>query len=146
MNIGRVGARALASAEQHPAYAVISQFIRFGLVGVFVTMVNFVVYWAGIKLFALDPNLTWTIGFIVAFIVGYHLQSKWSFAGHGAERKALVHGSRYLIVALVGFAVNSLWVWLCVQYMAFPTWSPLPLVLFVTPLLVFMLNRVWVFR
>lgn len=146
MSLSRVYALAKSTAAQHPHYSVIGQFVRFGLVGVFVTMVNFVVYWAGVKMFALDPNLTWTIGFIIAFIVGYHMQSKWSFAGHGSERNAMVHGSRYLIVALVGFAVNSLWVWLCVQYMAFPTWSPLPLVLFVTPLLVFMLNRVWVFR
>ena len=54
--------------------------------------------------------------------------------------------TRYLIVALVGFAINSLWVWLCVRWMGFPTWSPLPLVLFVTPLLVFLLNRAWVFK
>lgn len=146
MNLGAVVASIRNIIEQRLPCAMIGQFVRFGLVGVFVTLVNFAVYWAGIKLFALDPNLTWAIGFVVAFMIGYQLQSKWSFAGHGAERKALVHGSRYLIVALIGFAFNSLWVWLCVQWLMLPTWSPLPLVLFVTPLLVFMLNRVWVFR
>lgn len=145
MTRGSVGGIA-RDVMSRPAYASLVQFIRFGLVGVFVTLLNFAVYWAGIKLFDLDPNVTWAVGFVVAFLVGYQLQSKWSFAGHGSERKALIHGSRYLAVALIGFAINSLWVWLCVRWMEFPTWSPLPLVLFVTPLLVFLLNRVWVFR
>ena len=146
MTIGGLAAEVERIFARHPSGAAILQFIRFGLVGVFVTLVNFGVYWAGVKWFGLDPNLTWAIGFVVAFVIGYQLQSKWSFAGHGGERKALVHGSRYLAVALVGFAVNSLWVWLCVRWLGLPTWSPLPLVLFVTPLLVFLMNRIWVFR
>lgn len=46
MNLERVGAVA-RSMKTHPAYAPMTQFVRFGLVGVFVTLVNFGVYWAG---------------------------------------------------------------------------------------------------
>jgi hypothetical protein len=48
-------------------------------------------------------------------------------------------------VSLVSFALNQLWVWLLVRHFALPLWAPYPLVLGVTPLIVFSLNRRWVF-
>ncbi len=46
----------------------------------------------------------------------------------------------------MSYALNALWVWLCVTHMRWPEWSPIPAMLFVTPAVVFGLNRQWVFR
>ena len=53
--------------------------------------------------------------------------------------------SDIVAVSLVSFALNQLWVWLLVREFALPLWAPYPLVLGVTPLIVFALNRRWVF-
>ena len=54
---------------------------------------------------------------------------------------------RFFAVSLVSYAMNSLWVWLLTDdaMLAGPWWWPLIPVLFVTPLVTFALNRVWVF-
>ena len=54
-------------------------------------------------------------------------------------------GGRFIAVSLVSFALNQLWVWLLVRHFGLPLWAPYPLVLGATPLIVFSLNRRWVF-
>jgi putative flippase GtrA len=98
-----------------------------------------------VKLFALDPNLAWTIGFLGAAASGYLIHSKWSFKGHGSRDNVWRSTAKFMIVSLISFALNSFWVWLLVRHFALPIWSPYPLALGVTPLLVFWLNRQWVF-
>lgn len=120
------------------------QLMRYALTGGLASIVNIGVYWflaAG----GLDPNLAWTVGFLAAVAVGYVVHSRWSFRGHGRRDNLKRTGGRFFAVALVSFALNQLWVWLLVQHFALPLWSPYPLVLVVTPLIIFALNRKWVF-
>ena len=77
--------------------------------------------------------------------VGYVVHSRWSFRGHGRRDNLARTGGRFVAVSLVSFALNQLWVWLLVVHFALPLWAPYPLVLGVTPLIVFALNRRWVF-
>lgn len=124
---------------------LIGQLVRFGLTGGLASIVNIGVYWI-LALRGMDPNLAWTIGFGAAVIVGYIVHSRWSFRGHGRRGNLARTGGRFVIVSLVSFALNQLWVWLLVQELGLPLWSPYPLVLGVTPLVVFALNRRWVFN
>ena len=82
---------------------------------------------------------------MAAVIVGYFIHSRWSFRGHGRRGNIARTGTRFVVVSLISFALNSLWVWLLVQHLRLPTWAPTPLVLTVTPLAIFSLNRRWVF-
>jgi putative flippase GtrA len=125
--------------------ALLVQFAAFGLVGGFVTLVNVVVYWAGAQWLRLDPNLAWCIGFVAAVIVGYGLQSRFVF-GTPQGRSGAAAGMRYIAVALVSFAINSMWVWLLTKALHLPNWAPIPPIVFVTPVVTFCLNRYWVFR
>ena len=123
---------------------VAGQLTRYALTGGLASVVNIGVYWvfaAG----GMDPNLAWTIGFAAAVLVGYVVHSHWSFRGHGSRDNLARTGGRFVIVSLVSFALNQLWVWLLVKHFALPIWSPYPLVLGVTPLVIFALNRRWVF-
>ena len=54
-------------------------------------------------------------------------------------------GGRFFAVSLVSFALNQLWVWLLVEHLGLPLWGPYPPILGVTPLIIFALNRRWVF-
>jgi putative flippase GtrA len=128
--------------ERHSALA--RQLVRYALTGGLASIVNIGVYWL-LAARGMDPNLAWTVGFAAAVVVGYIVHSRWSFRGHGRRDNIARTGSRFVIVSLVSFALNQLWVWLLVRQLDLPLWAPYPLVLGVTPLVIFALNRKWVF-
>jgi putative flippase GtrA len=123
---------------------IVGQLVRYGLTGGLASIVNILVYWV-LAAGGMDPNLAWTIGYLAAVAVGYVIHSRWSFRGHGRRDNLARTGGRFFVVSLVSFALNQLWVWLLVRHFALPLWSPYPLVLGVTPLIIFSLNRRWVF-
>jgi putative flippase GtrA len=123
---------------------VAGQLVRYGLTGGVTTLVNIGVYWV-LAWNGMDPNLAWTIGYLAAVLVGYIVHSRWSFRGHGRRDNLARTGGRFFAVSLVSFALNQLWVWLLVRYLGLPLWAPYPLAIGVTPLIVFSLNRRWVF-
>lgn len=123
---------------------LLGQLVRYALTGGLASIVNIGVYWL-LAARGIDPNLAWAIGFVAAVLVGYVVHSRWSFRGHGRRDNLARTGGRFVAVALFSFTLNSFWVWLLVQLWGLPLWAPYPLVLAVTPLLVFALNRRWVF-
>jgi putative flippase GtrA len=129
----------------HRYRPVLGQLIRYGITGVLGSLVNIVVYWVLRDRARLDPNVAWTAGFLGAAAVGYVIHSRWSFKGHGRRDNVIRTGGRFFLVSLVSFGLNSFWVWLFVSHLGLPTWAPIPLVLGFTPLVIFGLNRHWVF-
>lgn len=125
--------------------ALLGQLVRYGITGGLASLVNIGIYHAGVKLFGIDPNLAWTIGFLGAALTGYLVHSRWSFKGHGRRDDLWRNSSRFIVVSLISFALNSFWVWLLVRHFVLPIWAPYPFALGLTPLLVFWLNRQWVF-
>ena len=123
---------------------LVGQLVRYALTGGLASIVNIGVYWL-LAARGMDPNLAWAFGFAAAVAVGYVVHSRWSFRGHGRRDNLARTGGRFVIVSLVSFGLNQLWVWLLVQRLDLPLWAPYPLVLGVTPLVVFALNRKWVF-
>ena len=130
-------------AERHSE--LVGQLFRYVLTGGLASIVNIGVYWV-LAARGMDPNLAWTLGFVAAVLVGYVVHSRWSFRGHGRRDNLARTGGRFVVVSLVSFGLNQLWVWLLVRQMELPLWAPYPLVLGVTPLVVFALNRRWVFN
>ncbi len=123
---------------------LLGQLVRYALTGGLASIVNIGVYWI-LAARGMDPNLAWALGFVAAVVVGYIVHSRWSFRGHGRRDNLARTGGRFVIVSLVSFGLNSFWVWLLVRQLDLPLWSPYPPVLLVTPLVVFALNRRWVF-
>ncbi len=128
-----------------PPGELFGQLVRYALTGGLASIVNIGVYQIGAGQFGIDPNLAWTMGFVAAMLVGYVVHSRWSFRGHGKRDNLARTGGRFIVVSLVSFGLNSFWVWLLVKALELPLWSPYPLALGVTPLVVFTLNRRWVF-
>ena len=77
---------------------------------------------------------------------GYLAHSRWSFAGAAGAAAEHAKVGRFLLSALLAFIVNSTWVWLLVSILRLPPLTPVPLMMFVTPWMSFLLNRYWVFR
>ena len=124
---------------------VLGQLIRFGIAGGIATGLYTIVYspLAGFKI--TSEQVANICGYLVAMLSGYLLHSKWSFRGHNAEVKQT--SWRFFLVSLVSFALNSCFVWILTDdaMLAGPWWWPLIPILFVTPLVTFALNRIWVF-
>ena len=134
-----------AEAARAGRIELLGQLVRYALTGGLASIVNIAIYWIAAAPLRFDANLAWTMGFVAAVLVGYVVHSRWSFRGHGRRGNLARTGGRFVLVSLVSFALNSFWVWLFVRHYGLPTWAPIPPVLVVTPLLVFWLNRRWVF-
>ena len=125
--------------------AVIVQYLRFGLVGLFVTALGVGAYWVPATFFGVAPLLANLLGYAVAVAFGYVLHSRISFRGHGRRDRQTVRTARFFVVSLVSLVLNSLFVWVLTGPLDGPTWWPVIPMLFVTPLVTFSLNRHWVF-
>jgi putative flippase GtrA len=127
------------------ASGMLGQLVRFGIAGGLATALYTLVYspLAGFKI--TSEQVANLCGYLVAMGSGYLMHSKWSFRGHGAEAKQTTW--RFFVVSLVSLGINSFWVWLLTDDAVLngPWWWPLLPILFVTPLITFALNRLWVF-
>lgn len=125
---------------------VLGQLIRFGIAGGITTGLYTLVYspLAGFKI--TSEQVANVCGYLVAMASGYLLHGKWSFRGHGGEAKNT--SWRFFLVSLVSYGMNTFFVWVLTDdaMLNGAWWWPLIPVLFVTPLLTFALNRIWVFK
>jgi putative flippase GtrA len=131
--------------QGNPAGELLGQFIRFGMVGGFVTALGVAAYYVPATYLGVAPLLANLLGYGVAMAFGYVLHSNYSFRGHGSRDNVAQRTGRFFIVSLVSLGLNSIWVWSLVEFLHGPTWWPVIPMLFVTPLVTFALNRHWVF-
>ena len=127
------------------AAGVTAQLVRFALTGGFVTALGLGVYAIVALGLRWDPQLGNFLAYAVAVGTGYVLHSRWSFRGHGGERTGSTK-LRFAIVSVISYALNCLWVWLFYTYLDLGRAVPMIPMLFVTPVVTFVLNRQWVFR
>lgn len=122
------------------------QLFRYVLTGGFVTALQAATYWALARWFGVHPQLANLAGYLVAVSSGFVLHGRFTFRGHGGRDRPAARMARFVTVSLLSLGLNALWVWLCVDRLGGPLWSPIPLMGLVTPAFVFTLNRHWVFR
>ena len=121
------------------------QLVRFGISGVFLTLLVAGAYWVLATPVGIEPLLAMTIAYVAVTGIGYLLHSRWSFRDHGSRDNAGARTVRFFTVNTLGFLLNQLFVWLLVHQLDGPTWWPVIPIIFVTPLVTFSLNRRWVF-
>jgi putative flippase GtrA len=125
---------------------MITQLVRYGITGGIVTLIGVGVYWACVRSVGASPLLATFVAYVVAVMIGYVLHSRFSFKGHGSRDNPIGTTSRFFAGSVVSYLLNSLFVWIVTGPMAFaPEWGIVPMV-FVTPLIIFVINRLWVFR
>ena len=126
--------------------AFVAQAARYGVTGLIVTAISISAYLAALYLGGLAPQIANLVSYCVGVTLGYIAHSRYSFRGHGRRDNPLATTSRFVGVSLVSLGLNGLWVWLLTERLGLPGWTPTPLMLTATPAVVFMLNRLWVFR
>ncbi len=126
--------------------AMVGQVVRYGLVGGGVTALQAAVYWLLAERSGWHPQLANVAGYICAVVSGYFAHGAITFKGHQGEGPSGTRMMRFIVVSLLSLSLNALWVWLTVTELRYPLWAPIPLMGVVTPGIVFLLNRQWVFR
>ena len=125
--------------------ALFWQIVRYGLSGLFITACQATIYWTLAALAGWHPQLANTTGYVAAVLIGYVTHSLFTFRDQDSDGNHAARGVKFVAVSLLSYALNALWVFLCVTHMKWPEWSPIPAMIFVTPAVVFGLNRQWVF-
>ena len=126
--------------------AILFQAGRYAFAGMAITLLVAGSYWAIAEFLHVDPMISLTIVFLFFTVVSYFTHGAFSFRGHGERDRQHVRLFRFLLVNLVGFAANQLFVWLLVKHWHGPNWWPVIPIIFVTPLLTFTLHRRWVYQ
>lgn len=121
------------------------QVARYALAGLGITLAFSGSYWAVTELGGVDPNMSLAIVFIVFTAISYFAHGAFSFRNHGGRDRMPVRATRFLVVNLIGFGLNQLFVWLLVKHLGGPTWWPIIPFVLVTPWVTFALHRKWVF-
>jgi len=124
---------------------VVLQVFRYAIAGLIITLALSATYWGLTDLAGLDPMLSFTVAFLVFWVVSYVTHGAFSFKDHGARDRQHVRVTRYLAVTMLGFALNQFFVWSLVKHLHGPTWWPIIPVVFVTPLALFALMRKYVY-
>ena len=129
------------------------QFIRFGLVGVVNTLVDFVVYTLCLKLLGENVLLkehnyliAQLFGFVAGTLNAYFMNGRFVFAGEDNRRKK---GKRQLLRTFIGygvtFALSELLLWLWISILGINEIIAKLINLCITVPLNFIINRFWTF-
>lgn len=128
---------------------LLGQLMRYAVVGFCVTLAQAAVYWLLATYAGIHVQFANFAGYVAAVMLGYVFHGRYTFADPRRANGVAAHaarGARFVLASLASLGLNALWVWLCVSWQGWPTWAPIPGMLFVTPALVFVLNKKWVFR
>ncbi|WP_294393091.1 GtrA family protein [uncultured Sphingomonas sp.] len=120
------------------------QLVRYGVNGLLVTALYSAVYLVLNRTAGIHPQLANLAGYLVAVGTGYILHSKVTFRDHGSRDRGTQ--VRFVVASLVSYAFNALWTWICTDVLRWPSWTPVVPISTLTPILLFAINRLWVFR
>jgi len=99
----------------------LGEMIRFGVVGVLATFIQYAVYWVLIRW--LNPSVSMTIGYVVSFAFNFLASTRYTFRVKANARRgagfALSHGVNYLLQMVT----LNLFLWLGVS----KQWAPIPM-------------------
>ena len=124
---------------------MIAQLLRYGITGGLITLAVAASYWVIAEFGGIDPMVSLAITFVFFSGVGYVAHGAFSFRDRGSRDRHHVRGARFVIINLIGFILNQLFVWTLVKHMHGPTWWPTVPMVLITPLLTFSLHRRYVY-
>lgn len=122
----------------------VGQLVRYAVNGGLLTGLFALVYWVVVQELHRPPQLGTLTGYLVAVCAGYALHSRVTFRDHGTRDRATQ--ARFVAASLLSYGLNAFWTWACTEALRWPTWTPLLPICVATPLILFAVNRRWVFR
>jgi putative flippase GtrA len=122
---------------------VVVQFVKFGIVGISNTLLNFAVYTLLLKVFDVWYLAAAAIGFAIGATNGFLLNRRWTFDGHVGDALTPV---RWAIVQSCGLGLNEVLLFLWVGVVGVGELLGQALAIVVVTTVTFLVNRAWTFR
>jgi putative flippase GtrA len=122
---------------------LVSQFVKFGIVGVSNTLIFFAVYTLLLKVFGVWYVAASGIGFAVGAINGFLWNRAWTFRGHVGDALTPV---RWFVVQSSGLLANLGLVYLFVDGAGLGELVGQAVTIVIVTVLTFLANRAWTFR
>lgn len=94
--------------------ALIYKFLRFGVVGVSGTMLDFGITYMSKEVFKTSKYIANALGFVIAASSNYLLNRIWTFNSHNNQVAA--EYTRFFLVAFIGLGINTLFIYLIHKY------------------------------
>lgn len=91
-------------------WTILMRFVRFGIVGVSGTLIDFGVTWLCKEKLHWNKYLSNSIGFILAATNNYTWNRLWTFESQNSE--IFREYTTFVLIALVGLGLNNLIIWL----------------------------------
>ena len=115
-----------------------NEVIRFGIVGVFATLLHYGIYW--VLNHYMNANIAYTIGYLLSFICNFFLSSYFTFKSKASVKQGIGFIGAHLNNYLLHMILLNLFLYLGVS----ETLAPVPVYLIAVPVN-FILVR-WVFK
>lgn len=121
---------------------MLQQVLKFGGVGVMATLVHVISALAARSFLQVDVQQANLIGFVLAFVVSYTGHARVTF---NAPMRSGQQLSRFMLVAIMGFAASSAVVWVVTGPIGFSFPAAMAAVAVIVPAISFVSMRMWVF-
>jgi putative flippase GtrA len=128
---------------RHLRHPIVTQFVKFGIVGVSNTLLTFLVFTLLVKVFGVWYLAASGIGFAVGAVNGYLLNRSWTFRGHSTDMMSAV---RWTLVQSCGLVINLGLVYAFVDGAHLDKLIGQALAVVIVVVLTFFANRSWTFK
>lgn len=99
----------------------IGEIVRFGIVGVLATALQYAIYW--ILLHWLDHNISLTIGYIISFAFNFVASTYFTFKVKANAKRGAGFAFSHLINWLLQIATLNFFIWVGID----KQWAPIPM-------------------
>ncbi len=123
--------------------ALVAQFVKFGVVGVFNTLLSLAVYALLLKAFGVEYLAASAIGYAVGMVNGFLWNRRWTFRGHVGDALTPV---RWIVVQGCGLAANLGLVFVFVHDAGLDKLLGQACATAIVVVFTFIANRAWTFR
>lgn len=120
---------------------LVTQFAKFGVVGIVATLLHVAVYALLIESAEFPAQAANVTGFVAAVLVSFAGHTRWTFdkSGSGVFIK-------FFITAVTGIGLNSAAVHIIIEWLTAPYFYAIPFMIFITPPATFMISKFWAFK
>ncbi len=105
----------------------LGEIIRFGIVGVFATLLHYGIYW--VLMHYINVNVAYTLGYVLSLICNFFLTSYFTFKSKASIGKSIGFGGAHLVNYLLHICLLNLFLYLGLS----KSIAPIPVYLIVIP-------------
>lgn len=121
-----------------------NKFFKFATVGILATFAHASIYLILLTCLEINEQTSNILGFLVAFFTSYYGQRYWTFTNRNISSKSKTK-LKFLVSSVVSLVLNSLWVYINSNLLGLNSKYAVIGIVFITPLIIFIILNYWVF-